>query len=214
MSRKAALAGFLILQAIAIGLWINAALPYLSNPDSSGAQSGCQIWSGGGYSDLSSNFRSGSQVVLVPQFNPAGPFLWATLLIVAGGLAGLASLYSFRKARVWLAVVLAGLGLALGAGGYTFLASQWSGDTSFPEGFLHAYLLYGLAQAFNIQFFIAFALLALSTVSVIAGFSTREKPFGFHVVALNWAVVAGVWLITYLALYVAPSLAGGECLNL
>ena len=214
MNRKAALVGFLILQAIAVGLWINAALPYLGASASSGAQDGCQIWSGGAYSDLSSNFRSGSQVVLVPQFDSAGPFLWATLLIIAGGASAIGSLYAFRKAKVWLAVGLAGLGLALGAGGYWFLASQWSGDTSFSPGFLHAYLLYGLAQAFNIQFFIGFALLALSTVAVIAGLATREKPWGFHVVALNWAVVAGVWLVAYLALYVAPSLSGGQCLTL
>ena len=100
--------------------------------------------------------------------------------------------------------------VALGAAGNWFIADQWlSGDTSFPQGFLHVYLLYGLSQAFNIQFFIGFIMLALSVVLLIAGVATKQKPLGFHVVALNWAVVAAVWVITYLALYLAPSLVAG-----
>lgn len=204
MSRRAALIGFLLVQVIAVGLWASAIQPYLGEAPVNAQQ----IWSGRGFSNLSTNFRSGSQVVLAAPFQPNGSLMWATLLLVAGGASAIAALFAFNKSRVWLAVGLAALGLALGAGGNWFIADQWlSGDTSFPQGFLNVYLLYALSQAFNIQFFIGFALTVISIVLLIAGVATKERPLGFHVVALNWAVVAAVWLVTYLALYLVPALA-------
>ncbi len=207
MVRKAAFIGFLIIQVVAIALWVMAAVPFLNGAPL--VSEGAQIWSGGAYSDLSSNFRTGSKVVLAAPVQVWGTLLWATLLIGAGGLAAAAALLAFRAKRTWIAVGLAVLGLSLGAAGEWFIATQWSGDTSFPPGFLNVGLLYAFAQAFNLQLFIGFGLLALSTVLVIAGVATQEKPFGFHVVALNWAIVAVVWVVAYLALYVAPSLSAG-----
>ncbi len=206
MNRKAAFFGFLVVQAIAIGLWVMASQPFWGE----GPSAASQIWSGRGYSDLSSNFRSGSSVVLAQQFQPAGFLMWATLLMLAAGGAAFAALRVFKRGKTWLAVGLAAAALALGAGGNALIAAQWlSGDTSFPPGFLNVYLLYALNQAYNVQFFIGFGLLALSVVLVIAGISTKERPLGFHVVALNWVVVAAVSVVTYLALYLVPALAAG-----
>jgi hypothetical protein len=206
MSRKAAIVGFLLLQVIAVALVVMAIQPYLAEP----APAGQQIWSGRGFSNISSNFRSGSQVVLATPFQWNGPLLWATLLMVAAGAAGIASMFVFNRGRIWFAVGAAVLALLLGAAGNWFIADQWlSGDTGFPQGFQNVYMLYELNQKFNIQFFIGFILLALSIVAIIAGLASKSRPFGFHVVALNWAVVATTWVITYIALYLAPALAAG-----
>ncbi|MDP3493227.1 MAG: hypothetical protein Q8R82_08930 [Hyphomonadaceae bacterium] len=206
MSRKAALIGFLLLQVIAIALWVMAIQPYLGE----GPVTGQQIWSGRGFSNISSNFRSGSQVVLAAPFQPNGALMWATLLMVGAAGSAIGAIFAFRRSRLWLAVGLAALGLALGAGGNWFIADQWlSGDTSFPEGFLNVYLLYAISQAFNFQFFIGFVVLVISIVLLIAGVASKQRPLGFHVVALNWVVVAITWVLTYLALYLTPALAAG-----
>ncbi len=204
MSRKAAIVGFLLLQVIAVALVVMAIQPYLGHDPITGQQ----IWSGRGFSNISSNFRSGSQVVLATPFQWNGPLLWATLLMVAAGAAAIASMFVFNLGRTWLAVGIAVAALLLGAGGNWFIADQWlSGDTGFPEGFQNVYMLYELNQKFNIQFFIGFVLFALSIVAIIAGLASKSRPFGFHVVALNWVVVAATWVVTYIALYLAPALA-------
>lgn len=206
MSRKAALIGFLLLQVIAVALVVMAIQPYLGQDPITGQQ----IWSGRGFSNISSNFRSGSQVVLAAPFQWNGPLLWATLLMIAAGAAAIASMFVFNRGRIWIAVGIAVVALLLGAGGNWFIADQWlSGDTGFPQGFQNVYMLYELNQKFNIQFFIGFVLLALSIVAIIAGLATKSRPYGFHVVALNWAVVATFWVVTYIALYLAPALAAG-----
>ena len=128
---------------------------------------------------------------------------------MASGLAGAGSLVMFRRARTWLSVGLAAFGLLLGLGGIWFIVEQWSGDTMFAAGSIGPLWLYAMSRAFLIQFFIGFALLALATVSVIAGIATHERPLGFHIVALNWLVVAATWVVAYLALYVAPPLLSG-----
>ena len=64
MSRKVALVGFLLVQVIAVVLWVTAILPYLGEA----VINAQQIWSGRGFSNISSNFRSGSQVVLATPF--------------------------------------------------------------------------------------------------------------------------------------------------
>lgn len=204
MSRKAALIGFLLMQVIAVALWVSAIQPYLGEAPVTGQQ----IWSGRGFSNLSTNFRSGSQVVLAAPFQASGALMWATLLMVGAGASAIGAIFAFSRSRVWLAVGLAALGLGLGAGGNWFIADQWlSGDTSFPEGFRNVYLLYAMSQAFNFQFFIGFALMVISIVLLIAGVATKKQPLGFHVVALNWVVVAAVWVGAYLVLYLAPALS-------
>lgn len=206
MSRKAAIVGFLLLQVIAVALVVMAIQPYLGQDPITGQQ----IWSGRGFSNISSNFRSGSQVVLAAPFQWNGPLLWATLLMVAAGAAAIISMFVFNRGRTWVAVGVAVMALVLGAAGNWFIADQWlSGDTGFPEGFQNVYMLYELNQKYNIQFFVGFILLALSIVAIIAGIASKSRPLGFHVVALNWAVVAIFWIVTYIALYLAPALSAG-----
>lgn len=208
MNRKAALFGFLVVQAIAVALYVTALAPHVAagKPLISAASEG---WSGGGYSDLSSNFRTGSNVVLAQPYNSTGPLMWATLLWLGAGLASIGALLMFRAARTWIAITLAAAALGFGAGGAWMIATQWSGDTSYPPGFVSVTLLYALSKAFNTQFLIGFTLMALATVAAIAGIATKEKPYGFHFVALNWVIVAATWLVSYLVLYVAPPVFAG-----
>lgn len=209
MSRKAALFGFLAIQAIVIAVWIGAVLPLTREGGPAFISPADETFTGRIFSDLSYNFRSGETSVVSPRFNPAGPLLWATVLMLASGGVAVAALVAFKRAKVWLSVALAGGALLLGLGGVFFVVEQWSGDTMFPTGSVGPLWLYAMARAFLLQFFIGFILLALSTVAVIAGFATKDRPLGFHVVALNWIVVAATWLVAYLALYVAPPMFSG-----
>lgn len=203
MSRKAAVFGFLALQAISIALWLLALLPFLTSgrPLVETAQ---QIWSGGGYSTLDSSFRSGREVVLAPQFNPYGVLLTGTYFMLATGLAAAGAVFVWRRAKVWLAVGLAVAALLLGAAGNWFIATQWQGDTSFQPGYLNADLLYALSRTFNTLFYIGFTLFAISAVLVIAGIATRERPLGFQLAAINWVLLAAIWLVLFLVLFVMP----------
>jgi hypothetical protein len=51
-------------------------------------------------------------------------------------------------------------------------------------------------------------LLAVYTVLSIAGISNAGRPLGYHLVVLNWVLVAIVWAALYLGLYLAPGLLG------
>lgn len=203
MGRKAAVFGFLAIQAISVALWLSALVPFLTNgrPLVETAQ---QIWSGGGYSTLESSFRSGRDVVLAPQFNPYGVLLTGTLLMLAAGAAAIGAIFLWRRSKVWIAVGAAVLALLLGAAGNWFIATQWQGDTSFQPGYLNADLLYALSKTFNTLFYAGFALFAVSTVLVIAGFATRERPLGFQAVAINWVLLAAIWLVLFVVLFVIP----------
>lgn len=208
MARKAALFGFLAVQAIAIALWVSAAWPFLTSgkPLVETAQ---QIWSGGGFSQLDSSFRTGRNVVLTPQFDPFGVMLTGSILMALAAIAAGGAIFLWARSKVWLAVAAAVAALLLGAGGNWYIATQWQGDTSFPPGYLDTGLLYSLSRAFNTQFFLGFILFALSTVAVIAGFATRERPFGFRLAAANWLIVAAVWLLAWAFLYVMPHAGAG-----
>jgi hypothetical protein len=203
MARKAVLFGFLAIQAVTIALWLSALLPFLTNgrPLVDTAQ---QIWSGGGFSTLDSSFRSGREVVLAPRFNPYGVLLTGTLLMLAAGGGSVAAITMWRRSKVWFAVGAAIVSLLLGAAGNWFIATHWQGDSAFPPGYLNADLLYALSKTFNTLFYIGFALFAVSTVLVIAGIATRERPLGFQVVAINWVVLAASWLLIFIVLFVIP----------
>lgn len=209
MSRKAAFIGFLVIQVIAIVLWVTGLLPLAQPGGPPFIGTADETFTGRIFSAVSFNFRSGETSIVSPRFDPLGPLLWASVLMLASGLAGAGSLVMFRRARTWLSVGLAASGLLLGLGGIWFIVEQWSGDTMFAAGSIGPLWLYAMSRAFLIQFFIGFALLALATVSVIAGIATHERPLGFHIVALNWLVVAATWVVAYLALYVAPPLLSG-----
>lgn len=203
MGRKAALFGFLAIQVVSIALWAIPFVQFLQagHPLVDPAQ---QIWSGGANSLIDSNFRTGQEFLLAPTFDPFASFLTASLLFGAGGLAAVGAIFLWRRSKVWLAIGLSLAALLLGAGGNWFIATQWQGDSAFPPGYLNADLLYAFSRAFNMQFFIGFALYAVSVVLVIAGVASRQRPMGYQVVALNWIVIATIWLAMWVFLYVLP----------
>lgn len=203
MGRKTTLIAFLAIQAISIVLWVMPLIQFLQagHPLVDPAQ---QIWSGGASSLIDSNFRTGQEFLLAATFDPYKYMLPATLAFVAAGLAAAGAIFFWRRSKTWFAVGAAIAALLLGAAGNWFVATQWQGDTAFPPGYLNADLLYAFSRAFNMQFFIGFALFAVSTVLIIAGVATRERPMGFQIVALNWIVIAIIWLVMWAFLYVLP----------
>lgn len=209
MARKAGLIGFLVVQAISAVVWLMALLPHIGQ----GAlyEDAQQIWSGGGHSFVETDFRTGQNLLGVERFHPFGnlgqldpsPLLLGTvLLLLAAGAAALAA-YVFRSKAI-VASGAAIVALLLGLGGCAFIAMQWLGDTAFPPGFMNTYVLNGLTRAFLVQVGLGFAFLAICSVLVIAGVATQERPFGFRLAALNWVIVAAVWVVFYLACHVAP----------
>lgn len=203
MGRKTALLGFLGIQLIAIALWAAPLIQFLQagHPLVDPAQ---QIWSGGASSLIDSNFRTGQEFLLAPTFDPFSNFLTAALFMGGAGVAATAAIFMWRRSMVWFAVGVSLAALLLGAAGNWYIATQWQGDTAFPPGYLNADLLYAFSRAFNMQFYIGFALYAVSVVLVIAGIATRERPLGYQVVALNWIVIAVIWLAMWVFLYVLP----------
>ncbi len=220
LARKAGLIAFLTVQAVAVFFWVSALLPSLAPGEPPLVESAQQIWSGGGHSSVETDFRTGRGIVGVSRFHPVGdvgslspaPLLSGTLLLLlAGGAAGLA-IFLFNS-RPLAAAGAAFCALLAGLGGCAFIAMQWQGDTAFPPGFLNTYLLNGLTRAFLIQAGIGFVLLAGVSVLAIAGVVTRERPLGFRLAALNWVVVAAVWLVFYVTCHVLPFPFGDEAWN-
>jgi hypothetical protein len=208
MRGKTALIGFLVLQVVVIGVWaaslapvVGAGIPFISRE--------AHIWTGAIYGIEASNFRGGGSALSAAPFEPLGYLLWSALLMAASGAAGWFASGAFHKARPWLAAGLGVAALGLSAGAAYFIVEQWAGDTMFPPGSVNEQVLYMATRAFMIQLFIGWALLAVYTVLTIAGLATADKPLGYHLVALNWLIVAAVWVIAYLGLYLAPSLLAG-----
>lgn len=203
MGRKAALLGFLAIQVVGISLWGVPLFEFVQagNPVVDPAQ---QIWSGGASSLIDSNFRTGQEFLLAPTFDPFGSFLTGTLFMAGAGLAAIVAILLWRRSMVWFTVGVSFAALLLGAAGNWYIATQWQGDSAFPPGYLNADLLYAFSRAFNLQFYIGFALYAVSVVLVIAGFATKERPLGYQFVALNWIVITVIWLAMWVVLYVIP----------
>lgn len=203
MGRKTALLGFLAIQVIAIVLWTIPLIQFLQagHPLVDPAQ---QIWSGGANSLIDSNFRTGEEFLLAPAFNPFGSLLTATYFMAGAGAVSLVAIILWRRSKLWFAVAASIAAILLGAAGNWYIATQWQGDSAFPPGYLNADLLYAFSRAFNMQFYIGFALYAVSVVLVIAGFATKERPLGYQLVALNWIVIALIWLAMWVFLYVLP----------
>jgi heme/copper-type cytochrome/quinol oxidase subunit 3 len=205
MRGKAALIGFLVVQAAVIAIWITHLAP-LATGGTPFTSDSIQVWSGAIFSDVTTNFRARSSALTSTPFSPTGPLLWSCLLIAASGVSAYLASRFFHRERVWLAAGLAGLALVLGAGAAFFIVEQFAGDTSFSPGAVAPVWLYMITRAFLIQLIIGFAFLAIGTVLAIAGVSTPARPLGFHLVALNWLIVSGVWIAVYLGLFVLPSL--------
>jgi hypothetical protein len=208
MRGKTALIGFLVLQVVVIGIWMmslapvmGAGIPFISSE--------AHIWSGAVYGIEATNFRARESALSAAPFSPFGHLLWATLLMAAAGAAGWFASGAFQKARPWLAAGIGIVALGLAAGAAYFIVEQWAGDTLFPPGSVNEQVLYMATRAFLMQLLVAWVLVAAFTVLTIAGFATADKPLGYHLVALNWVIVAIVWVGVYLGLYLAPSLLAG-----
>jgi hypothetical protein len=205
MRGKAALIGFLVLQAAMLIFWIGSLAPVVgAGPMVSDAQ---QIWSGGVFSNTTGSFR-GDQGVSATKFELVGPMLWGSALIVLAGVMGWIGGGQFHKNRSWIAAGLAAVALGLAAGGAWFVTGQWSGDTAFEPPAVDVNVLYMATRSALIQLAVGWALLAIYTVLAIAGFSTAGRPLGYHLAVVNWAIVAIVWAALYLGLYASPSVFG------
>jgi hypothetical protein len=206
MRGKAALFGFLVLQAAILILWLGSLAQVLASdaPFISNAQ---QIWSGGAFSTTTGSFR-GDQGVSAARFEVDGYMLWAALLVVASGLAAWFAGGAFHRDRSWLAAAPGVIALGLAAGGAYYAITQWSGDTAFEPPAVNVMVLYMATRAAIIQLFVGWVLLAVYTVLSIAGISNAGRPLGYHLVVLNWVIVAIVWAALYLGLYLAPGLLG------
>jgi hypothetical protein len=217
LTRKAGLVAFVGVQVLALVFWLMALLPNIGPGADPIIESAQQIWSGGGHSIVDSDFRSGRNIVGVGRFHPVGdlakldpsPLLVGTLLMLLAGVAALVAIYLFRT-RVLYASGVAIAALLAGLGGCVFIAMQWLGDTAFPPGFMNAYLLNALTRAFLLLVALGFVFLAVPAVLAIAGVVTRERPLGFHWAALNWLIVAAVWVVFYVAGHVALFPFGDE----
>ena len=207
MRGKTALLGFLVLQAAMLIFWIGSLGPVVGSvPMVLDAQ---QIWSGGVFSNTTGSFR-GDQGVSAAKFELAGSMLWGAAMIVVAGLVGWLGGGEFHKNRTWIAAGLMLVALSLAAGGAYFVVGQWSGDTAFEPPAVNVIVLYMATRTALIQLAVGWVLLALYTVLSIAGISTAGKPLGYHLVVVNWAIVAIVWAALYLGLYASPGLFGGS----
>ncbi len=205
MRGKAALIGFLVVEVVVIGIWVmslgpllGAGAPFISTE--------AHIFTGGVYGIETSNFREQASALSAAPIKVYEHLLWATLLMAASGIVGWFASGAFQKARPWLSAGLSVVALALAAAAAYFIVEQWSGDTLFQPGMVNDQVLYMATRAFMLQLLIGWVLLAFYTVLTIAGLATADKPLGYHLVALNWLIVAVVWVGAYLGLYVAPSL--------
>jgi hypothetical protein len=204
MRGKAALIGFLVVEALVVIAWIwllapraGSGMPFMVDD--------LQIWTGPGASNQVGSFRGGTAVSAAP-FEALGQLLWATLMIAASAGAAWFAGDAFRSARHWLSALLSIVALGLAAGGAYYIATQWLGDTAFPPGAVNAFWLYDITRAFLVQLLVAWVMFAAYTVLAIAGVANSGKPLGYHLVVLNWQIVALVWAAIYLGLYVVPTL--------
>jgi heme/copper-type cytochrome/quinol oxidase subunit 3 len=208
MRGKAALIGFLVLQVVVLLIWMGSLIPVMGT-DIPFISPEAHVWSGAVYGIEASNFRARESTLASTPFDPYGYLLWSALLMAASGAAGWFASGAFQKVQPWLSTALSILALGLAAGAAYFIVEQWSGDTLFPPGSVNEQVLYMATRAFLIQLAAGWALLAIYTVLTIAGFATADKPLGYHLVALNWLIIAVVWVIAYLGLYLAPSVFAG-----
>ncbi len=190
---------FLVFQAAMAALWFLSLGPLMaaSGDDASLYASAAQVWS-----------RSGDAGDAAAPFRPMGEMLGATLLLGVSALVVGGALWAFGKGRGIVAAGLLAVALVLAGAGAWLIAKQWSGATLFPAGAVNTGWLYTITRTWLLQFFVAFALAVAFIGLLIAELSTREKPRGFHLVALNWLFVVVIWVGAYIVLYVAPSLGG------
>ena len=199
MKRFTAVIVFLVFQVTMAGVWLWLFTPLWGGGDESAFfSSTVQVWS-----------RTGEATEAALRFRPWGD-VWSATQLLAGSAAALAGGWlSFKAGRNGVAAGLVGLALIAGAAAAWLVARQWAGATLFPEGAVNTDWLRAVTRAWLVQFFAGFALLVAFMGLLIAEHSNRNRPLGFHLVALNWMIVVVVWVAAYLALYLAPSMGQG-----
>jgi heme/copper-type cytochrome/quinol oxidase subunit 3 len=201
MTRTTAVIVFLVFQAAMAVLWFWSLAPLMSasGDDSGFYSSTAQVWS-----------RSGDAGDAAAPYRPMGDMFLGTMLIMLSGFAvAFAAVFAFRSGKGGLTAGLLALALGLAGAGAWMIARQWSGATLFPAGSVNTGWLYTITRVWLLQFYIAFAFMVAFIGLTIAELATRERPRGFHLVALNWLFVVVMWIGSYLVLYVAPSLGQG-----
>ena len=205
MRGKTALIGFLVLQAAMLIFWIGSLGPVVgSGPMVSDAQ---QIWSGGVFSTTTGSFR-GDQGVSAAKFELAGPMLWGAALIVLAGIAGWLGGGEFHRTVPGSPPVSPLWRSAWQRAAPCFVPGNGPATLRLRRRPSNVSVLYMATRTALIQLALGWVLLAIYTVLSIAGFSTAGKPLGYHLVVVNWAIVAIVWAALYLGLYASPGLFG------
>lgn len=182
----------------ALWFWSLAPLMSATGDDAGFYASTAQVWS-----------RSGDAGDAAAPFQAMGDVFVATLLMAASGLMAVIAAIVFAKGKGVVASGLLALALGLAGAGAWLIARQWSGATLFPAGSVNTGWLYTITRAWLLQFYAAFALVAVFIGLTIAEMATRARPLGFHLVALNWLIVVAMWIGAYLVLYAAPSAGQG-----
>lgn len=206
MRGKAALIGFLLVEVALIALWATSlaslmgpnAPPFIS--DSS------QIWSGGGYTSYSDNFRQRSTGINSAPFQLYGPLLYATLLLAASAATAVVARTFFVRGKGMIAAGALVATLALGAGAAWFIATQWEGGTFFPPHTVNTGWLYTATRTFLIDMGVGYVAVVAYLGLVIADVSKDRTPLGFNFAVLNWLLVVVLWIGLYVGLFVLPSL--------
>lgn len=208
MRGKTALIGFLVVELAVLIWWIGSIVPVLSSgapfisPDA-------HIFTGRIYATEANNFRMGTSGLSAAPFKVFGNLLWSTLLMAGSAVLAWFAGGAFRKDRSWLSAGLAVAALGMAAGAAYFIVEQWAGDTMFKPGSVNDQVLYMATRTFLVQLLVGWVAFAAYAVLTIAGVATSGKPLGFHLVVLNWMVVALVWIAIYVGLFALPDLMAG-----
>ena len=208
MNRSILIGAFIAIQAVAALIYFTSLAP-LSGPDAAPFTSQTmQVWSGGARADIVESFRRAPTESAAP-FDPFGAMLWSAVLMAASALVAVAGSALFGRGRPWLAAGLFALVLAAGAGAAGLIITHWGGSVLYPAGSPNVAWLYMATRAFLMHLVIGYVLLIAVIALILFDVARPERPMGAHLVALNWVVVAVVWLGAYVGLYLAPALAHG-----
>lgn len=208
MHGKAALLGFLVLQAAAVAIWLFSLLPLTQAGAPPFVSHTAQIWSGGAEANIVENWRQQTTTEMAAPYKATGPLLTALALMIASIAPVIAAWALLRRGQVWLAVGGVAVTLACGAGAAWFIVQQWNGSTMFPPGFPNTGWLYMSTRAFLMQMLLAWVVLVAFLGLVIADIAKPDRTLGFGWAAANWVIVAAIWIGLYLGMFLAPLVGG------
>ncbi len=205
MNRTILIGAFITIQAVAALIYFMSLAP-LAGPDAAPFTSQTmQVWSGGARADIVDSFRRGPAESATP-FDPLGLMLWATLLLAGSAATAWLGRVQFGAGRVWVSAGLFAVTLAAGAGAAALIITHWGGSVLYAPGSPNVAWLYMATRAFLLHLLVGYVLLIIATGLVVFDVARPHRPMGVHLVAVNWVIVAAVWLGAYLVLYLGPAL--------